>query len=83
MTTCLGKSCSSDLLCVSFMNIYQFVCVFLSFLVLRVGCGNFVLIPNHCLFIYFPISDFTKIFFMILYMYIAPRQKPMRTKVSR
>ena len=39
MTTCLGKGCSFDLLCVSFVNVYQFVCVFLSILalVLRVG----------------------------------------------
>ena len=35
MTTCLGKSRSFGLLCVS---VYQFVCV-LSLLVLRVGCG--------------------------------------------
>ena len=26
MTTCLGKSCSFGLLCVSFENVYQFVC---------------------------------------------------------
>ena len=26
MTTCLGKSCSFDLPCVSFMNGYQVVC---------------------------------------------------------
>ena len=39
MTTCLGKSCSYGLLCVSFVNIYPFVCVLLSLLVLRVGVG--------------------------------------------
>ena len=38
MTTCLGKSCSFGLLCVSFVNFYQFGCVFLSLLILRVGC---------------------------------------------
>ena len=38
MDTCLGKSCSFGLLCVSFVNVYQSVCV-LSLLVLRVGCG--------------------------------------------
>ena len=26
MTTCLGQSCSFSLLCVSFVNVYQFVC---------------------------------------------------------
>ena len=39
MTTCLGKSCSFGLLCVSFVNVNQLVCVFLSLLVLRVGCA--------------------------------------------
>ena len=39
MATCLGKSCSFGLLCVSFLNVYEFVCVPLSRLVLRVGCG--------------------------------------------
>ena len=28
MTTCLGKSCSFCLLCVSFLNVYQFVFAF-------------------------------------------------------
>ena len=37
MTICLGKSYSSGLPSVSFMNVYQFVCVFLSLLVLRMG----------------------------------------------
>ena len=27
MTTCLGKSCSFGVLCVSFVNVYQFLCV--------------------------------------------------------
>ena len=26
MTNCLGKSCQFDLLCVSFVNVIQFVC---------------------------------------------------------
>ena len=30
MTTCLGKRCSFDLLCVSSVKVYQFVCVSLS-----------------------------------------------------
>ena len=37
MTTCLRKN---GLLCVSFVNVYQFcVCVLLSPLVFRMGCG--------------------------------------------
>ena len=42
ITICLGKSCSFGLLCVSFVNIYPFVyvCVCVSLLVLRVGCGS-------------------------------------------
>ena len=36
---CLGKSYSFDLLYVSFVNVYQFVCLFLSLLVLRDGYG--------------------------------------------
>ena len=31
MTTCLGKSCSFGLLCVSCANVFYFVCVILSF----------------------------------------------------
>ena len=30
MTTCFGKSCSFNLLCVSFVDIYRFVCALLS-----------------------------------------------------
>ena len=33
MTTCLAKSCSFSLLCVSFVNVSQFVCVLFSILV--------------------------------------------------
>ena len=39
MTTYLGKSCSFGLLYVSFVNVYEFVCAHLYFLVLRVGYG--------------------------------------------
>ena len=39
MTSCLGKSFLFTLHCVSFLNVYQPVCVFLSILVLRVLCG--------------------------------------------
>ena len=38
MNICLGKNCSFGLPCMSFMNVYQFVYVVLSFLALRVGC---------------------------------------------
>ena len=34
MATCLGKSCSFGLLCMSFVNVYHFVCV-----LLRMGFG--------------------------------------------
>ena len=37
MTYFSGKSCSVGLPCVSFVNVYQFVCGILSPLVLRVG----------------------------------------------
>ena len=40
MTTCLGKSCSFGILCVSIVKVCEFVCVFLSLLVLRVGCAT-------------------------------------------
>ena len=36
MTTCLEKSCTFGLLIVSFVNVYQFVCVLFPFLVLKV-----------------------------------------------
>ena len=39
MATCLGKSCSFDLLGVSFVNVNQSMRVLLFLLVLRVGCG--------------------------------------------
>ena len=44
MTTCLGKSCSFDLLCVSIVKVCRFMCVLLSLLVLSL----FVLVPDHC-----------------------------------
>ena len=40
MATCLGKSCSFGLLCVSSVGVGQILYVsFFPFLVLRVGCG--------------------------------------------
>ena len=55
MTTCLGKSCSFSLLCVSFVNVYQFLCVCPSFSFgFKGGIGEvIVLIPDHCLSINF------------------------------
>ena len=54
MTTCLGKSCSFALLCTSFVSVCQ-VCVCPSF---PFGIEDrtwvvIVLIPDHCLPIYF------------------------------
>ena len=37
MTLYLGKGCSLGLLYASYLNVYQFSCVVLSLLVLRVG----------------------------------------------
>ena len=39
MAACLGKSCSFGLMCLSFVNIYEFMCVLLFHLVLSVECG--------------------------------------------
>ena len=51
MTTCLGKSCSFDLLCVSFVGVCQFLCV--SFFPVWFECRVvIVLISDHCLSIY-------------------------------
>ena len=50
------------LLCVSFVNGYQFVCMLLSVLVLSVDLT--VLVPDHCLSFYF-LAKF--VFFLIVY----------------
>ena len=39
-------TCSFSLLCVSFVNTYQFVCVLLSLLFLRVGCRIWLYCPR-------------------------------------
>ena len=39
MIACLGKSCLFDLPCMYFVKVYDFVCMCLSLLVLRVECG--------------------------------------------
>ena len=54
MTTCLGKSRSFGLLCVSFVNVYYILCV--CFFPVGIEGGMWfviVLIPDHCLSIYF------------------------------
>ena len=55
MITCLGKNCLFGLLCVSFVNVYKFMCVCPLFPFGLEG-GNWdlvVLISDHCLSIYF------------------------------
>ena len=54
MTTCLGKSCSFGLLCVSFVGVCQILCVCPSF---PFGIEGrmwvvIVLIPDHCVFLF-------------------------------
>ena len=58
MATCLGKSCLFGLLCVSFVNVYQLLCVCPSFpFGIEGGMWDLiVLIPDHCLSIYFIVS---------------------------
>ena len=57
MTTCLGKCCSFSFLCVSFVNVHEFLCVCASFpFGFEGGMWNLiVLIPDHCLSIYLPL----------------------------
>ena len=52
MTTCMGKSCSFGLLCVSLVNAYKILCVSF-FPCLYGGWYVSVLSPYHCLSIYF------------------------------
>ena len=49
MSTCLGKSFSFGLLCVSFVNVYLFVYLLLAPLVLRVGCWNLLVFILKCM----------------------------------
>ena len=58
MAACLGKSCSFDLLCVSFVHVYLFfVCVLLSLFGFEGGMWDLiVLIPDHCLPIYLTVQ---------------------------
>ena len=54
MTTCLGKSCLVGLLCLSVVNVYQFLCVTFFPFWLEVGMWDVIeLIPDHFLSIYF------------------------------
>ena len=50
MTTCLGKSCSFGLVCLSFVNVYQFsVCPSFPFGFEGGMLDLIALIPDHCL----------------------------------
>ena len=54
MTTCLAKSCSFGLLCVSFVNVYQILCASSYPFGIEGGIWDvIVLIPAHCLFYLF------------------------------
>ena len=44
MTTCLGKSCSFSLLCVSFVHVYQFLRELLSHLVFGGGMWDLIVL---------------------------------------
>ena len=60
MITCLGKSCSFGLLCVSFVGVCGFF-VFVLFFLFGIEdrmWGVIVLIPDHCLSIYFTFGTF-------------------------
>ena len=55
MTTCLRKSGSFCLPCLSFVNGYQFLCVFSFPIGFDGGMWDFIALnPDHCLSIYFP-----------------------------
>ena len=53
MTTCLKKSCSSGLLCVSFANVYQSMCASFPFCFEGQLCDLNLLVPDHFLSSYF------------------------------
>ena len=55
MTTCLGNSCCFCLMCVSFVNVDQFVCVLLSLLLIGWDVDLIVLVLDYCLLFYFAI----------------------------
>ena len=57
MTTSLGKSCSFDVLCVSFVGDCQILCVsFFSFGIEGRMWDVIVLISDHCISVYFSFS---------------------------
>ena len=50
MTTCLEKSCSFGLLCMYFVNVYQFLCVLFFPFGFQGGLWDLIaLIPGNCL----------------------------------
>ena len=55
MTTCLEKSCSFVLLCVTFVNVYQFV--YVCFFPEGEMWDFIVKYPDHCLSLYFDVYN--------------------------
>ena len=58
MPTCSGKICSFCLLCVSFVNVYQFKYVFSFPFGFEGGMWD-VLLPDYCLSFYFTVYVFS------------------------
>ena len=58
MNTCLGKSCSFGLLCVSYVGVDHILCVSIFPFGIEGGMWDvIVLIPDHCLSIYLSFSQ--------------------------
>ena len=59
MSSCFGKSCLFVLLCVSFVNVYQFVCLLFFTYGFEGGMWDLIIfIPDHRLFFYFDSFNF-------------------------
>ena len=79
MTTCLGKSCSFGLLCVHFVNVYEFVCaVFFPFEFEGGMWDLIVLIPDHYFSIYFRQYQITIILMFPINIMICLRYLALR-----
>ena len=59
MATCLGKSCSFGVLCVSFVNVYKCVSVVFPFGFEEGMWDMVLLVPDHCLFYVYFLFRFT------------------------
>ena len=72
MTICLGKSCSFGLLCVSFINVYQFVrvCASFSFDFESEMWDLLECIPYHCLFFYAYLFPFLSLPFVTMKLFV-------------